>query len=71
LKETNQQVKRRRVLIASCAAAVWPGGFIFSFPGLLGPHWQQTFLVGKGAVGQTLFYVLAAVGLFMFLAGRW
>ena len=71
MKETNQQIKRRRVLIASCAAAFWPGGFIFSFPGLLGPHWQQTFLVGKGAVGQTLFYVLAAVGLFMFLAGRW
>ncbi|MGD9079857.1 MAG: MFS transporter [Desulfobacterales bacterium] len=67
----DQKVKRRRVLIASCAAVFWPGGFIFSLPGLLGPHWQQTFLVGKGAVGQTLFFVLAAVGLFMFLAGRW
>ena len=69
--ELDQRVKRRRVLIASCVAIFWPGGFIFSFPGLLGPHWQQTFLVGKGAVGQTLFFVLAAVGLFMYLAGRW
>jgi OFA family oxalate/formate antiporter-like MFS transporter len=69
--ELDQQVKGRRVLIASCVAIFWPGGFIFSLPGLLGPHWQQTFLVGKGAVGQTLFFVLAAVGLFMFLAGRW
>jgi OFA family oxalate/formate antiporter-like MFS transporter len=69
--ELDQKVKGRRVLIASCAAVFWPGGFIFSLPGLLGPHWQQTFLVGKGAVGQTLFFVLAAVGLFMFLAGRW
>ena len=67
----DQKVRGRRVLIASCAAVFWPGGFIFSLPGLLGPHWQQTFLVGKGAVGQTLFFVLVAVGLFMFLAGRW
>ena len=67
--ELDQRVKGRRVLIASCAAVFWPGGFIFSLPGLLGPHWQQTFLVGKGAVGQTLFFVLAAVGMFMFLAG--
>jgi OFA family oxalate/formate antiporter-like MFS transporter len=65
------RIKGRRVLIASCAAIFWPGGLIFSLPGLLGPYWQQTFLVGKGAVGQTLFFVLAAVGLFMFLAGRW
>lgn len=69
--ELGQRIKGRRVLIASCAAIFWPGGFIFSFPGLLGPHWQQTFLVGRAAVGQTLFFVLAAVGLFMFLAGRW
>ena len=69
--DLDQRAKGRRVLIASCAAIFWPGGFIFSLPGLLGPYWQQTFLVGKGAVGQTLFFVLAAVGLFMFLAGRW
>ena len=69
--EPDQRVRGRRVLIASCVAIFWPGGFIFSFAGLLGPHWQQTFLVGKGAVGQTLFFVLAAVGVFMFLAGRW
>jgi OFA family oxalate/formate antiporter-like MFS transporter len=69
--QLGKRTKGRRVLIASCAAIFWPGGFIFSLPGLLGPHWQQTFLVGRGAVGQTLFFVLASVGLFMFLAGRW
>ena len=69
--ELDQRVKRRRVLIASCMAIFWPGGFIFSFPGLFFLFLQQTFLVGKGAVGQTLFFVLAAVGVFMFLAGRW
>ena len=58
-------------LLASCLTIFWPGAFIFSFPGLLGPHWQQAFQVGKGAVGQTLFFVLVAVGLFMFFVGRW
>ncbi|MCK5203937.1 MAG: hypothetical protein KAR15_08695 [Desulfobacterales bacterium] len=67
----NQQFKGRRALIASCAAIFWPGAFIFSFPGVLGPYWQQAFQVGKGAIGQTLFFVLAAVGLFMFFTGRW
>ncbi len=67
----SQKDKGGRALLASCAAIFWPGAFIFSFPGLLGPYWQQTFQVGKGAVGQTLFLVLLAVGLFMFLVGRW
>ncbi len=67
----NQPFKGRRALIASCAAIFWPGAFIFSFPGVLGPYWQQAFQVGKGAIGQTLFFVLAAVGLFMFFIGRW
>jgi OFA family oxalate/formate antiporter-like MFS transporter len=67
----NHQIRGRTALIASCAAIFWPGAFIFSFPGVMGPHWQQTFQVGRAAVGQTLFYVLAAVGLFMFFVGRW
>lgn len=58
-------------LAASCAAIFWPGAFIFSFPGVMNQHWQSAYGVGRGAVGQTLFFVLAAVGIFMFLTGRW
>ncbi len=65
------RIKGPVVLIASCAAIFWPGAFIFSFPGIMAQYWQTTFDVGRGAIGQTLFFVLAAVGIFMFLTGRW
>ena len=37
----------------------------------MGPLWQQRFSVGQGAIGNTLFFVLVAVGFFMFFVGRW
>jgi len=60
-----------RALIGCSVAIFWPGAFIFSFPGVMAPYWQDTFDVGKGAVGNLLFFVLAALGIFMFFVGRW
>ena len=37
----------------------------------MAPLWQQTLGVGRAATGRTLFFVLAAVGVFMFITGRW
>lgn len=53
------------------AALFWAGAFIFGFPGVMGAYWQERFQVGRGAIGLTLFFVLAGVGSFMFLVGRW
>jgi OFA family oxalate/formate antiporter-like MFS transporter len=47
------------------------GAFIFGLPGVLASHWQNIYGVGRGAVGNTLFFVLAALGVLMFLVGRW
>ena len=69
--ELDQRYKGRAALIAGCGAVFWPGAFIFSFPGLMGAYWRETFQVGSAAVGQTLFFVLAPLGIFMFLVGRW
>ena len=69
--DMTNRLKGPVALTASCAAIFWPGAFIFSFPGVMGQYWQVTFDVGRGAIGQTLFFVLAAVGIFMFLTGRW
>jgi OFA family oxalate/formate antiporter-like MFS transporter len=33
--------------------------------------WQEMFHVGRAATGFTIFFMLAAVGAFMFLVGRW
>jgi OFA family oxalate/formate antiporter-like MFS transporter len=37
----------------------------------MGPQWQHTFGVSRAAVGQTLFFVLVAVGFAMYPTGRW
>ncbi len=55
----------------SALALFWPGAFAFGLPGVLGPHWQETFGVGRGAVGAIIFFMLASLGVFMFLVGRW
>jgi OFA family oxalate/formate antiporter-like MFS transporter len=37
----------------------------------MAPVWQDMFHVGRAATGTTIFFMLAAVGAFMFLVGRW
>ena len=60
-----------RISLAACCVAIFiPGGFVFGFPGVMANHWQDTFAVSKADVGSILFYVLAAVGTFMFVTGR-
>ncbi len=66
--------KRRKgfsAVIGSSAAVFWPGAFIFGFPGVMAPYWKSMFQVGQGALGNVMFFVLAAVGVLMFFVGRW
>lgn len=58
-------------LIGCSLAIFWIGSFIFGFPGVMAPLWKQSLEVSRGAIGNTLFFVLAAVGLLMFFVGRW
>ena len=58
-------------VIGASMAIFWSGGFIFGFPGVMASYWQDLFHVGKGAIGNILFFVLAGVGIFMFFVGRW
>jgi len=58
------------IVAACCAAIFWPGALIFGFPGVMGRYWQVTFSVGRADTGRILFFVLAAVGVFMFLIGK-
>jgi len=37
----------------------------------MAPIWQEMFHVGQAATGLTIFFMLAAVGAFMFPVGRW
>lgn len=58
-------------VIGSCIAIFWPGALTFGFPGVMAPIWQEMFHAGRAATGITIFFMLAAVGIFMFLVGRW
>lgn len=59
------------VVVAACCLVVFlPGALIFAFPGVMSPHWQATLQVGKADVGQVMFFILAAAGTCMFVAGR-
>jgi OFA family oxalate/formate antiporter-like MFS transporter len=57
--------------VGCCTAIFWPGAFVFGFPGVMGRYWQMMFHVGKGPIGNILFFILAPVGVFMFFVGRW
>jgi OFA family oxalate/formate antiporter-like MFS transporter len=71
MKSKERDNKGILAVIGSSMAIFWPGAFIFGFPGVMAPYWMKTFHVGRGAIGNILFFVLAAVGIFMFFVGRW
>jgi MFS transporter, OFA family, oxalate/formate antiporter len=58
-------------VLGCCVAIFWPGALTFGFPGVMAPIWQEMFHVGRASTGLTIFFMLAAVGIFMFLVGRW
>jgi len=71
MKSKERDNKGIFAVIGSSMAIFWPGALIFGFPGVMAPYWMKTFHVGRGAIGNILFFVLAAVGIFMFFVGRW
>ena len=61
----------RLAVLGACVAIFFPGALTFGFPGVMASIWQEMFHVGRAATGLTIFFMLAAVGAFMFLVGRW
>jgi OFA family oxalate/formate antiporter-like MFS transporter len=66
-KDRNAQL----AVLGACVAIFFPGALTFGFPGVMASIWQEMFHVGRAATGLTIFFMLAAVGAFMFLVGRW
>ena len=59
------------MIAGSSAAIFWPGALIFGYSGVMSPYWREVFEVGTGATGNVIFFILAAVGSFMFVVGQW
>lgn len=64
-------MRATRSVVGACGAIFWPGSFIFGFPGVIAPFWQARLGIGRGGTGAMMFFVLASLGIFMFLVGRW
>ena len=60
-----------QAVFGSALCIFWPGALIFGYPGVMAAYWQGVFHVGRGAIGNILFFVLSAVGLLMFFVGHW
>ena len=59
------------MVVFACAATLfWPGALIFGFPGVMAAHWQEQFGVGKGAIGNVLFFSLAGLGVLNVVSAR-
>jgi OFA family oxalate/formate antiporter-like MFS transporter len=59
-----------RTVIGCSAAIFWSGAFVFGFPGVMAPYWQETLNIGRGSTGNILLFLIIAVGIFMFVVGR-
>lgn len=67
----NENSRRKAALIACCAAMFWIGTFVFGLPGVMAPYWQESFGVGRGAVSQMPLWVMLALGVFMYVSGKY
>jgi len=45
-------------IVGSALCIFWPGALIFGFPGVMASYGQGLFHVGRGAIGNILFFVL-------------
>lgn len=65
--------KKRSILavLGSAGAIFFPGSMVFGFPGLMGPVWQEMLNIPAGGLGYLMFFLLAALGVFMFFVGKW
>jgi len=59
------------VVVGAAAAIFFPGSLVFGLPGLMSPLWGQSLGVSAGALSYVMFFLLAALGIFMFVVGKW
>ena len=59
------------VVVGAAAAIFFPGSMVFGMPGLMSPVWGESLGVSTGALSYIMFFLLAALGIFMFVVGKW
>jgi len=59
------------VVVGAAAAIFFPGSLVFGLPGLMSTVWGSSLGVSAGALSYVMFFLLAALGIFMFVVGKW
>lgn len=62
--------KRLWAVIGGVTAIFFPGALVFGYPGIMSLYWQETYGVNQNAIGNCLFFVLVALGIFTFFVGK-
>ncbi len=57
--------------IGSIVVLFWSGSLVFGFPGVMGSYWKEALHASSGEIGNIMFFLLFAVGIFMFFVGKW
>jgi MFS transporter, OFA family, oxalate/formate antiporter len=60
-----------QALVGSSIAVFFPGSLSMGFLGVLSNQWQEMFHVGRGAISNSMFFVVVAIGISMPFVGRW
>ncbi len=60
-----------RTLVGASLAIFFHGSLVFGLPGLMSPVWGERLKIGSGALSLVMFFLLAALGIFMFFVGKW
>lgn len=65
-------MRRETLVLIGSGVCVWfPGAVTFGLIGLLVPVWARAFNVGRGPLGLVMTFLLASLGVFMFLGGKY
>lgn len=60
-----------RTVAGASLAIFFHGSLVFGMPGLMSPVWGEELGISLSALSLVMFFLLAALGIFMFFVGKW
>ena len=60
-----------RTVVGASLAIFFHGSLVFGMPGLMSSVWGKELGISSGALSLVMFFLLAALGTFMFFVGKW
>ncbi|BAQ08592.1 permease [Bacillus sp. OxB-1] len=59
------------ISVIGCVAVIFlPGALVFGYPGVMGVYWQEKLNITQSQVGNSMFFILIALGIGAFYIGK-